>query len=76
MIIEVDDEVWLKYKKSWALMGVRNHDQLTEMLEEQISQESDSVIQEAEIELLDDTPEAYVQREMGLEKDRRKKISK
>jgi hypothetical protein len=70
VIIEMDDAVWSKFKKSWALMGVRDHDKLIEMLEEQVKRESDSVIKDSETVLIDDTPEAYVQREIGLEKQR------
>ena len=67
--IEIDDEVWSLYKKSWALMGVRTDEELFRMLEDQIWEECMNVIECAEKQLIDDTPEAYVQREIGLEKE-------
>jgi 23S rRNA maturation mini-RNase III len=69
----ISDYVWKIYKKSWALMDVRDHERLVRFLEEDILEKSQDVIEDAEIHLLDDTPEAYVQREIGLKKERRKK---
>ena len=74
--IEIDDNVWSLFKKSLALMDVRGDDQLVRFLEMELTENSISVIEDAEKQLLDDTPEAYVQREMGREKERRKKINK
>ncbi len=44
-----------KFKKSWALMDVRDHNKLVKMLEDTISRSSADVIKGAEEELLDDT---------------------
>jgi hypothetical protein len=64
--IEIDDEVWQVYKKSWALMEVRTDEKLIRILEDQIWRESISVIEAAEQEQVDDTPAAHAQREIGL----------
>lgn len=58
---------------SWALMGIRTDEKLIDILEQEIWRESLAVIAAAEEELIDDTPEAYVRREIGLEKERRNK---
>jgi hypothetical protein len=58
------------YKKSWALMGVRTEEKLIALLEDQLWEESLNVIEDSERQVIDDTPEAYVQREIGLEKER------
>ena len=55
--------------------GRTGDDQLVKFLEMELSENSISVIEDAEKQLLDDTPEAYVQREMGVEKESRKKIA-
>ena len=70
--IEIDDEVWQVYKKSWALMGVRTEEKLVAFLEDDLREKSLSVIDDGERLLIGDTPEAYVQREIGLEKERSK----
>ena len=70
--IEIDDEVWQVYKKSWALMGVRTDEKLVAFLEDDLREKSLSVIEDGERLLIGDTPEAYVQREIGLEKERSK----
>jgi hypothetical protein len=54
-------------------MDVRGDDQIVKFLENELTENSISIIEDAEKQLLDDTPEAYVQREKGLEKERRKK---
>ena len=69
--IEIDDEVWQVYKKSWALMGVRTEEKLIAFLNDDLWEKSLSVIEDSERQLIDDTPEAYVQREIGLEKERK-----
>jgi hypothetical protein len=68
--IKIDDEVWQVYKKPWALMGVRTEEKLIALLEDQLWEESLNVIEDSERQVIDDTPEAYVQREIGLEKER------
>ena len=73
-MIEIDDEVWDVFKSSWALLGVREHRKLVAMLEDQLYRESQLVLLDAEQQLIDDTPEAYVRREIGLEKSRRKHL--
>lgn len=73
MKIEIDDEVWNLYRKSWALLGVRDHYKLVKMLEDQMWEESSTSIESSRRQLIDDTPEAYVQREIGLEDERRDK---
>ena len=70
--IEIDGEVWQVYKKSWALMGVRTEEKLIAFLEDDLREKSLSVIEDGERLLIGDTPEAYVQREIGLEKERGK----
>jgi hypothetical protein len=69
--IYISDDVWEVYKKSWALMGIREHETLVRFLEDDLFERSMSVIDDAETHLLDDTPEAYVQREIGLVKERK-----
>ncbi len=68
--IEIDDEVWELYKKSWALLGVRAHYELVRILEIDMQERSSDAIEDAKNHLIDDTPEAYVQREIGLQKER------
>ncbi len=70
--IEIDDEVWQVCKKSWALMGVRTEGELIACLQDDLWERSLGVIEDSESQLIDDTPEAYVQREIGLEKERKK----
>jgi hypothetical protein len=53
-------------------MGVRREEKLVEHLQDQLWEESLNVIEESERQVIDDTPEAYAQREIGLEKERRK----
>lgn len=72
--IEIDDEVWRLYKKSWALMGIRTDEKLVGILEQEIWRESLAIVDAAEKDLIDDTPEAYVQREIGLEKERKRRL--
>lgn len=64
------------FKKSWALMGIREHNALVRMLEDTIFDSSVDVIEDAKRQLLDDTPEAYIQREIGLKQERRKRTNK
>ena len=33
---EIDDEVWEKFRSSWALFGMRTDEELIRMLEDQI----------------------------------------
>jgi hypothetical protein len=56
------------------LNGIRTDEELIRMLEDQIWRELVLVIEAAEQELVDDTSEAYVRREIGLmkEADKRK----
>ena len=71
--IEISDEVWNLYKKSWVLLGVRGHEDLVWFLENDVFERFTELIDFAEEELLDDTTEVYVQREIGLEKGRQEK---
>jgi hypothetical protein len=68
--IEIDAEVWNVFKRSWALLGVRTDEELVRMLEDDLWEKSNNVLDDAETQLIDDTPEAYVRREIGLEKER------
>ncbi len=68
--IEIDDDAWNAYKGSWALLGIRAEEKLIDMLEDRLWRESINVIENAERELVDYTPEAYVRREIGLEKEK------
>lgn len=71
--IEIADEAWDVYKRSWALMGIRTDEELVRIFEGDLRETSISVLENAETELIDDTPEAYVRREIGLEKERLEK---
>jgi hypothetical protein len=51
-------------------MGVRTEEKLIAYLEDDLWEKSLSAIEDSERQLIDDTPEAYVQREIGLEKER------
>jgi len=53
-------------------MGVRTEEKLIAFLNDDLWEKSLSVIEDSERQLIDDTPEAYVQREIGLEKERKK----
>ena len=44
VLIEIDDETWELYKKSWALFGVKTDDGVVKMLEVHMCEESMDVI--------------------------------
>jgi len=44
VLIEIDDETWELYKKSWALFGVKPDDGVVKMLEVHMWEESMDVI--------------------------------
>jgi hypothetical protein len=68
--IEISDSVWERYKLSWALFSRREHQELVKMLEYDLFDKSNSVIDDdGERQLLDDIPEAYGRREIGLMKE-------
>ena len=48
MKIEIDDEVWQVYRKSWVLMRVRTDNEFIAYLEDDLREKSFSVIEEAE----------------------------
>lgn len=50
--IEIRDEIWELYKKSWAVMDVKKHDQLVRMLEHYIRDSSLEVLNDAKKDLL------------------------
>jgi hypothetical protein len=68
--IEIRDDVWKVYQQSWALMGIRGHKELVKMLEADLFDKSKTVIEDAEIHLIDNTPEAYFRREIGIIKEK------
>jgi len=70
VLIEVDDEIWNIYKRSWALFGVKTHAELVRMLERYMEEGSMEVLNGAERILISDEPEALVRREIGLAKER------
>lgn len=72
-IIEIDDQAWKLYKKSWALMGVKTHVKLVRMLNLYLEESSIVVLQDAERILVGNEPEAYMRREIGLMKEKRNK---
>jgi hypothetical protein len=72
MRIEISDEVWELWTCSWALLGVKDHKKLVEMLEVHIREESIDVLEDSETQLLDDLPEAFVQRQKGILKEKSK----
>ena len=74
VLIEIDDEVWELYKKSWALLGTKTHEGLIKMLEVQLWEESYGCIEDGKKQLMSDEPEALVLREIGLMEE--KKASK
>ena len=68
--IEISDDVWERYKLSWALMDIREHKDLVKMLEDDLLEKSNSVIEDSERQLMDDkSPEALARREIGLMKE-------
>ena len=68
--IEISDYVWERYKLSWAPMDVRDHKDLVKMLEDDLLCKSNLVIEDSEQHLMDDTPEAYARRVIGLNKEK------
>ena len=50
MKIEIADKIWALYKKSWAILGVRDHEKLVEMLEDQMRRESDAVVEDSKLD--------------------------
>jgi hypothetical protein len=66
--IEIDDEVWNLYRKSWVLCGVRDHYKQVKMLEDQLWTESSEIIEDLQWEF-----EAYGQQEIGLKEEQREK---
>lgn len=65
-IIEISDEVWELWTRSWALLGIKKHEKLVKMLEDQMREESINVLEDGETQLLDDVPEAVDQRQKGI----------
>jgi len=72
VLIEIDDEVWNKYKKSWAILGVKTDEDLIEMLESQLWEESINCIQAAKEGPISNEPEALVLRAIGLMEEKTK----
>jgi hypothetical protein len=66
----------LIFKKSCASFGIKDYKDLVKELNASIKTNSEFIIGDAERQLIDDTPEAYVQREIGLEKERKKRTNK
>ena len=66
--IEIDDEAWNLYIKSWALNGVRDHHKRVKMLEDQMWEELSAIIEDSQR-----NPEAYDQPVIGLKEERREK---
>lgn len=50
--IEIKGEIWELFKKSWAVMGVKKHNQLVKMLERYIRESSLEVLIDAKKDLL------------------------
>lgn len=71
VIVDIDDEVWDVYRRSWALMGVRGDKELVRFLEIDMWEHSCDVLEHAEHQLLSDEPEALVRRVIGIEKEKR-----
>jgi hypothetical protein len=46
--VDFSDEVWELFKRSWALLGVRTHDELVRVLESQVREESVACLDGAE----------------------------
>jgi hypothetical protein len=67
--IEIDDDIWDAYRRSWALLGVRGHEELVRILEIGLWEESNDVLYDGEKHLLSDEPEALVRRAIGIEKE-------
>jgi hypothetical protein len=67
MWIEIDDAVWTAFKKSWAMLGVSEHEKLVFMLETQLWEESMSILNDTEKQSLD-VPEAWVRDEIWIKK--------
>jgi hypothetical protein len=72
VLIRIDDEVWEKFRSSWAMFGVKTEEKLIRMLEDQIWENSLDCLANAEKELIDDSPEAYFRREIGMEKEKKR----
>jgi hypothetical protein len=68
VIIDIDDEVWDVYRRSWALMEVRGYKELVRFLEIEMWEHSCDVLEHAEHQLLSDEPEAFVRRAIGIDK--------
>lgn len=68
--IEIDDEVWELYKKSWALFGVRTHEELVKTLNNSLWDDSIVVLEDSERHLISNEPEALMRREIGLTKEK------
>ena len=73
LTVELDDEAWGLWKRSWALWGVRTNDELIKFLEIHMRESSTDVLNSAEEMLISDEPEALARREIGLMKERQKK---
>ena len=68
--IEIDDDAWTLYARSWALMGVKTFEGQVKMLEVYLRESSLTVQEDAEHNLISKEPEALVRREIGLMKER------
>ena len=63
--IEIDDEVWNLYRKSWLLVGIRDHYKQVKILEQQLWAESSEIIEDLQWEF-----ETSGQQEIELKGDR------
>ena len=71
--IEISDEVWELYNRSWGPHGVRTHAELVRMLEVGLEEESMQCIENAKQDLISYEPEALVLRAIGLMEEKTRK---
>jgi hypothetical protein len=71
VLVEIDNEVWALFKKSWALFGTKTHAELVKMLNVDLKETSLNIIEDAKWHLFSDEPEALMLREIGLMEEKR-----
>ncbi len=75
VVIEVDDDVWEAISRAWAILGVREHDNLVRFLMQGLWEKANNMLDDAEKQLISDEPEALVRRAIGIEKEKERGLN-
>jgi hypothetical protein len=76
LLIRIRDDVWNLYKKSCALFDIKGYDAVVRNLEEELLCISRGCLEDGKRRLVEDCPEAYMQREIGIKEGQSKVTEK